>query len=504
MKLYDDGRSFYKQAMKMLVVMVAIILGIRFTMGFLAILVAIAGVFAALANRRGMALSIYLLLPFVVTINPMILPGSAALGLSARLGGVLMVLSMMLASTRIGGTQKLPLGTIALVLICAVFSSVTGYFPTISYLKVLNCIIFFLGIYYGTKNIHHNPTDVYLLRLVFFTFSMIVILGSLATLPFPSVAYYTSAKIIMANYGADAAADYIKTHEGMNLFTGILNHSQFLAPMTGCVVGWLFCDMLVVERRVRWLHAIMIGVAPFFLYMTRSRAGLLALVVVFVMVFFYCMPRLHLSSSLKGRLQGFLIGGIALMLLGAGIAEIRSHSISRWLRKTEDVRGDSRSMTEAVTASRMGKMEESMRDFKKNPIFGTGFQVTESHKMEYKLGQITLLSAPLERGFIFTAILGEMGIVGIIVFLFFLVSFWHGCARKGYFVTWTLFVVYLSTNFAEMTFFSPGGGGGIMWLITVVGGFVIDLAAKGKVSIAQMQFMPPPEYFLKDENSPRL
>ena len=43
-----------------------------------------------------------------------------------------------------------------------------------------------------------------------------------------------------------------------------------------------------------------------------------------------------------------------------------------------------------------------------------------------------------------------------------------------------------------MTFFSPGGGGGIEWLVTVVGGFVIDLAAKGKVNM-QMWAMPPPQ-----------
>ena len=503
MKIKTVEGNFYKQSFRILAILVALILGIRFTAGFLSVVVVLVGIGAALGNRRGLALAIYLLLPFFLTMNPLILPGTAVLGLSARIGGVLMVLSLMLASTRVGGTQTLPLGSIVVVMLCAVASSIMGYFPLISYMKILNCVIFFLGLYYGTKNIHHNPHDVYLLRKVFFSFAIIVVLGSLATLPFPGIAYYTSVGSLARHEGLVVAADYLRSRESFNLFTGVLNHSQFLAPMTSCVVGWVFCDMIVVERRFRWLHALMISVAPVILFMTRSRAGLVSFLAMLVMVFAYCMPRLRLSSPLKGRLRGFLIMGVVLLFFGAGVAEVRNHSISRWLRKTDDVSGDRRSISEAVTASRMGKIEESLHDFKKNPIFGTGFQVIPEHKMWYRMGAISIFAAPLERGFIFSAVLGEMGIVGFGAFLFFLLSFWYGCAKKGYFVTWSLFVVYLSTNLAEMTFFSPGGGGGIMWLVTVIGGFVIDLAAKGKVSVAQMQFMPPLEFFQQNENSPR-
>ena len=153
--------------------------------------------------------------------------------------------------------------------------------------------------------------------------------------------------------------------------------------------------------------------------------------------------------------------------------------------------------------SRQGLINESMRDFARNPMLGQGFQVAEY--MQTFEGQAKksgfILSAPIEKGFMPTMILGEGGLVGAIAFLFFLFCFWYGCQKKGYVATWTLFVVFLTTNFAEATFFSPGGMGGILWLVTVVGGFIIDLAAQGKVNHQQYFAMPPPEM---DQPEPRI
>ena len=42
----------------------------------------------------------------------------------------------------------------------------------------------------------------------------------------------------------------------------------------------------------------------------------------------------------------------------------------------------------------------------------------------------------------------------------------------------TLFSVLLVSNLAEGTFFSPGGAGGVFWMFTVGGGFLIDMSVK--------------------------
>ena len=75
-------------------------------------------------------------------------------------------------------------------------------------------------------------------------------------------------------------------------------------------------------------------------------------------------------------------------------------------------------------------------------------------------------------------ILGETGIFGAATFLFFLILFYHGASRKGYTASLTLFSLLLGTNMAEATFFSPGGGGGLFWMFTVCGGFLIDMYLK--------------------------
>ena len=124
--------------------------------------------------------------------------------------------------------------------------------------------------------------------------------------------------------------------------------------------------------------------------------------------------------------------------------------------------------------SRMSLLDQSLHEFRRNPLLGSGFQVEEAHPILYEMGLITLFSAPIEKGLLPTMVLGETGILGEIAFVLFLVAFWGGCKRKHLVVTFTLFVILLATNMGEATFFSPGGAGGILWMLCVVGGFVID------------------------------
>ena len=473
-----QGRSFYTESLKIVGLLLALMVGIKLTKGGLMIGVVLAGMMAALSNRRGLALSLYLLLPFFVVINPLIVPPTVSTMLSARIGGVLMILCLVLASSRASGSQTLPLGALFAFFIVAVISSTTGYFPMISYFKIANCVIFLIGLYFGTKNINRSPADLYLLRKMFYAFSVIIIFGSLATLPFPAVAYFTSARQALAGGTVADANELIRSTSGMTLFSGITYHSQFLSPMTSCLIGWLLLDMIIVERRVCKLHIALLAVAPIILFMTRGRVGFVSFMVALFMVFIYCIPRLRIPTKLKSRLHGFLVAGGILLVIGAAVAEVRSHAMTRWLTKTDDVAADNRSFVESFTESRMGKIEIAMAALKKNPLWGMGFQVEEDHPYLYKLGRISLFSAPVEQGVIFTAVLGETGICGMMAFLMFIMIFASTCMRKHYYATLSLFMVYLATNLAEATFFSPGGGGGIMWLVTVAGGFVIDLTAR--------------------------
>ena len=70
----------------------------------------------------------------------------------------------------------------------------------------------------------------------------------------------------------------------------------------------------------------------------------------------------------------FVLLGV-LLVVSALTIEIHSNSISKWIRKTDDVQHDQCSKTEAFTGSRQGLIEMCMDDFRRNPLFGMGFQV---------------------------------------------------------------------------------------------------------------------------------
>ncbi len=105
-------------------------------------------------------------------------------------------------------------------------------------------------------------------------------------------------------------------------------------------------------------------------------------------------------------------------------------------------------------------------------------------------------------------VLGETGILGVIAFIIFLIVFIATCHQRHYAATLTLFAVYLSTNMAEATFFSPSGGGGVMWIIMVVGGFVIDMnrvvARQAEIAVdTAMQALPSPMPPMTEEGTDR-
>ena len=168
---------------------------------------------------------------------------------------------------------------------------------------------------------------------------------------------------------------------------------------------------------------------------------------------------------------------LVLGLIGAIISEISNDSISQWLRKVEDVDEDTRSLSEAVTSSRQGLIDMSMSDFRRNPLFGRGFQVAEYTADQVAMaGSSFVISAPVEKGVLPIMVLGETGVVGAIVFTIFLISFYSTSCRRRLYVTAALFTVLLATNMGEATFFSPGGSGGLLWTVSIVGGYCIDMS----------------------------
>jgi len=267
------------------------------------------------------------------------------------------------------------------------------------------------------------------------------------------------------------AADMLSDLSGMSLFCGVTWQSQALAPILALVNAWLLCDMLIIQKRFTKLHMVMLLCIPAMLYMTRSRAGLVAYVVSIGLSYFFALRSSGLSTRKKSSLRQSMTGMAVIGVMVIGVWMIRSTALLQWIRKTDDVNLDSRSLAEAFTSSRMGLIEIGWDSFLKNPFLGIGFQVSEI-QLYYK-DSLSLFSAPIEKGFLPTMVLEETGLIGAFAFVFFLSIFINSCRKKELYATLILFFTFFATNLAEATFFSPGGTGGLLWCY-VAAGFVID------------------------------
>jgi hypothetical protein len=91
-----------------------------------------------------------------------------------------------------------------------------------------------------------------------------------------------------------------------------------------------------------------------------------------------------------------------------------------------------------------------------------------------------VFSAPIEKGVLPVMVLGETGVVGSIFFAFFVISFLVAASSRKLDITLTMFLLLLVSNMGEATFFSPGGVGGVLYIMSIVGGFALDSVLKGE------------------------
>ena len=111
--------------------------------------------------------------------------------------------------------------------------------------------------------------------------------------------------------------------------------------------------------------------------------------------------------------------------------------------------------------SRIDFIQNSWEAFLRSPIYGEGFGVEKSAKF---VQLATMFTAPSEKCFIPTAILHELGIIGAVAFIYFLISVTMWAARKQYINFIFLLYGFIFINFGEYIFFSIGGAGCLAWL----------------------------------------
>ena len=488
--------KLFKDVTKGMVLLLLAMLACKYSMGGGAIVIALIAFAMAVTGRVGWAIIGYCLFPFLVVMNPFVLPKEGITGMVLRLAPMVLSVALVVTGASRTGRNQIPLNLIYLYLLIAGLCSMGGYYPMISYLKIINCLILFIGLGLGFRNIDKRPGDVAIIRRFFLVITAFVVWGSIAVLIlFPGAAYMTSLRNVIAKEGMEVAEAQLAMMTGVKLFAGITNQSQCLATVLPCSLAWLACDMFFIEKRLSKFHVLTIVAGLPLVYMTRSRSAMLTSAMAASFIYFYCLNKVNLRLSIRRKMKGLMLLMGVVVVITAGVMEVRNQSISKWLRKTEDVTSDQKTLGEAITQSRLGKVEENMADFRSSPVFGTGFQVTYDMKYRFAHHDGLILSASLEKSILPLMVLGETGVVGSIFFWLFIIVFYTTCVKKRYYCCATLHTVFLVTNMAEATYFSPGGAGGYMWVLCVGGGFVIDMMAlyhRRMEAIARQQQMMMP------------
>jgi uncharacterized protein with PQ loop repeat len=116
------------------------------------------------------------------------------------------------------------------------------------------------------------------------------------------------------------------------------------------------------------------------------------------------------------------------------------------------------SVVNQLLASRSGLAIRSWDNFKHNPMIGVGFGLPTFRVPKYSVPTVAGLpvALPYEKGFVGTAVLEEIGIVGALLLLILLYNQFKPIIRTRSVELIMLFLVAIFINFGEFSYFSTG------------------------------------------------
>lgn len=356
--------------------------------------------------------------------------------------GILAWLVFFLASSRIilfswnNFIRTVPLYVYSVViLMLSIFASVN---PEISLMKLITFTIGAAAVILGYSSLDEEQSE--RMKAWFFSIYFVIILLSLPTFVFPNIAY---------------------NRNGQG-FQGILNHPQSFGPMLAPIATWLLAGVLFEKSKKQLLAVIVCVMLITLMVLSQARTSLTA---VFVSLFFFFFMLQIKKKSFKNAYSGrAILVGIALVL--SSVIAFSSSTVIQDKLTGFVFKRDSTDIDEALS-SRSGGIVSQWHFFLKSPVLGNGFCV-------YPWGELPMgvtyyngipISAPVEKGFLPTAILEETGLIGAIFFIYFLYQLFKICLKNANLKYVCMFLSCIAINVGEVFIFSMGGIGLFYWLL---------------------------------------
>jgi hypothetical protein len=255
-------------------------------------------------------------------------------------------------------------------------------------------------------------------------------------------------------------------------FNGIFYHPQALGVFLAITGAASFAAAFKLPQIEREL--IMCGLAQWsMIYFTRCRTALVAVMLGGIVYIIEILVRGGKSSRIRfisaSTITLTASGLLVATMIFPQIREGVSTFVSKGDVQTFANAGD---RTAAISmGSRSAQIINDLDITEAHPVFGYGFGVEPGSESYLDPNAVTLwgipLQAPIEQGFLPLATVAQIGIVGALFILPFLISMYRR-ARRGSAETAGVFIVVLGVNFGEMIFFSFGSMGGLVWAMLIL------------------------------------
>jgi len=247
---------------------------------------------------------------------------------------------------------------------------------------------------------------------------------------------------------------------------GLLNQPQALGIFMAPFCAWATAGVLLMRRRATRLElwiALLLGVL---IVLSKARtAGFGAGVGVLVVMMSRMGGPRRQGQARLGR--PLLIGSLAcgtLAVLAVTTGQVAKVATDYAYKGSL---GRAHNLDQAFYASRGGGALAEFDDFLRKPLLGNGFGVFPDGQFPAGVTYFDgiPISAPVEKGFLPTAILQEGGAIGAGL-LTLIIAFLSRRAWRNTDLRWrAMFVACLAINAGECVFMSPGGIGMFDWLL---------------------------------------
>lgn len=391
-------------------------------------------IWAAISPRRAMEALILAVLP--TTLNPGIWPESESIGAVLRW----LVVFVAFARVVVGVAIPFPAPTrwvLGLAIVGLMSAPFVAAAPDVSIMKI---VTFFVGACAALigfwKCRGHNWTP-------FFIGFLLVVVVTSAPLMFSQIGVFLNKRG----------------------FQGITNHPQFFGGLLAPLTAWLLAMIYVGKVRPFWIGLAVLALVQIFMSESRNAALAVALglaAAAGTRLFSVRPDDFQVTPRALAVSAGSILAGAFLILQFDRVAAFLNAFMSKRL--------SGGSLDTVFAESRGQLLRLSLENFENNPWLGIGFGMPSiPWQLEVvRVGGIPV-SAAVEKGIWYVAVLEELGIIGAALTFGMLIAIALPTFRRGAAPAAALVFTIFASNLGEATMFSAGGLGIFLWALLAQG-----------------------------------